>query len=77
MEKPYTKEQLLNGIRVTDDYLNRTEQTFAETEELLKDGVPYEFEEEWEECIKERRAMKNIRILFARDLRVNHGIVID
>lgn len=74
MEKPYTKEQLLAGIRVVDKYLNETEQIFAETEELVKDGVPDKFREEWEECIKERRAMKNIRVLFAHDLKVNHGI---
>ena len=74
MKKPYTKAQLLAGIRVVDGYLNVTEQKFAETEELLKDGVPDDFREEWEECIKERRTMKNIRALFAHDLRVNHGI---
>lgn len=77
MEKPFTKEQLLDSIRVIDKGLNQTEQLFAETEELAKNGVPDEFREEWEECVKYRRALKNIRILLVNDLRVNHGITIE
>lgn len=77
MEKPYTKEQLLKGIETIDNYLKGTEHIFLETESLINDETPEENRKEWEECIKERRSMKNIRTLFIQDLRVNHGIIID
>lgn len=76
MEKPYTKEQLLEGIEVIDKYLKDIEHIFLETENLINDETPEEVRKEWEECIKERRSMKNIRALFVQDLRVNHGIII-
>lgn len=77
MEKPYTKEQLLKGIETIDRYLNDTEHVFLETESLINDETSEEDRKEWEECIKERRSMKNIRALFIQDLRLNHGIIIN
>lgn len=77
MEKPYTKEQLLEGIEVIDKYLKDTEYIFLETESLINDETSEEDRKEYEECIKERRLMKNIRALFIQDMRVNHGITID
>lgn len=77
MEKQFTKEQLLNGIRVIDEYFKETEQVFAETAELVKDGVPEEFKDEWESVLKERNAMRNTRFLFVLDLRTNHGIEVE
>lgn len=77
MEKPYTKEQLLKGIETIDKYLNDTEHVFLETESLINDETSEEDRKEWEECIKERRSMKNIRALFIQDLRLNHGIIIN
>lgn len=38
---------------------------------------PFLLSKEWEECVKERRSMKNIRVLFVQDPRLNHGIIID
>ena len=77
MEKPYTKEQLLKGIEIIDECLNNTEHIFLETESLINDETSEEDRKEWEECIKERRSMKNIRALFVQDLRLNHGIIIN
>ena len=77
MEKPYTKEQLLKGIETIDKYLNDTEHIFLETESLINYETSEEDRKEWEECIKERRSMKNIRALFVQDLRLNHGIIIN
>lgn len=77
MEKPYTKEQLLKGIETIDEYLNDTEHIFLETESLINDETSEEDRKEWEECIKERKSMKNIRALFVQDLRLNHGIIIN
>lgn len=46
MEKPYTKEQLLEGIEVIDKYLKDIEHIFLETESLINDETPEEVRKE-------------------------------
>ena len=76
MEKPYTKEQLLGGIRSIDKFLNSTEDVYRESEELVKGGIPDDLREEWEMCVIERRAANNCRILLANDLFIRYGIIV-
>ena len=77
MKFTFTKEDLIESIREIDEYSNKTEPIFKEMEELTKDGVPDEFKKDWESLVMDRRIRKNIRYLYAKDLRVNHGIIID
>ena len=74
MEKPYTKEQLLEGIKAIDKYLDEAKPLYEEIKGL---DVPSDLIDEYDLVQKQIRSMQNIRILFVRDLFCNHGIFVE
>ena len=73
MEKPYTKEQLIECISILDNYLAKVESFL---DEIRGKEIPEEYKEDYEAMLIEHRVLRNMRCLFQDDLLVNHRITI-
>lgn len=73
MEKPYTKEQLIECIGILDNYLAKVESFL---DEIRGEEIPEEYKEDYEAMLIEHRVLRNMRCLFQDDLLVNHRITI-
>lgn len=73
MEKPYTKEQLIECIDILDNYLAKVESFL---DEIRGEEIPEEYKEDYEAMLIEHRVLRNMRCLFRDDLLVNHRITI-